>query len=88
MVRVLTFVGIRANGTEPMACRQALCELRRPIALELSTVSQLAFDGRGLANSLPSAWPVSGSCQLEPVRIHCHANALSGESWDATANLR
>lgn len=88
LVRVLTFVGTRASGTEPMVCRQALCELRQPIALDLSTVSQTAFDARGLASSLPSAWPVSGSCQLEPARIRCQANALSGEAWDATASLR
>lgn len=88
LVRVLTFVGTRASGSEPMACRQALCELRRPIALELSTVSQIAFDARGLASSLPSAWPVSGRCQLELPQIRCQANALSGETWDASASLR
>jgi hypothetical protein len=84
---LLTFVGTLDSGSEPMACRQAICSLSRPIALTLSSVSQSLFDGRGLASSLPSAWPVNGSCRLETSRIHCEARALSGETWSASAAL-
>jgi hypothetical protein len=84
---LLTFVGTLAGASEPMACRQAICSLSRPIELSLSIVSQSLFDGRGLASSLPSAWPVNGSCHLEPNRIHCEARALSGETWSASAAL-
>jgi hypothetical protein len=79
----LSFVGQLQPGTEPMPCRQGACQLSRPMALTLSSVSQAEFDGRGLARGLPSAWPVNGVCQLRPERISCEARALSGEVWSA-----
>ena len=84
---VLTFVGTLAGGSEPMACRQAICSLRKPIELTLSSVSQSLFDGRGVASGLPSAWPVNGSCRLDTRHIRCEARALSGETWTASADL-
>ena len=84
---VLTFVGTMAAGSEPMACRQAICSLSKPIELTLSSVSQSLFDGRGVASGLPSAWPVNGSCRLDTRRIRCEARALSGETWTASASL-
>jgi len=84
---VLTFVGLLSGVSEPMACRQAICSLSKPIELTLSTVSLSLFDARGVANGLPSAWPVNGSCRLEASRIRCEARALSGERWTASAAL-
>jgi hypothetical protein len=84
---VLTFVGLLSGVSEPMACRQAICGLSKPIELTLSTVSLSLFDARGVANGLPSAWPVNGSCRLEASRIRCEARALSGERWTASAAL-
>mgnify|MGYP006275808385 CR=1 FL=1 len=84
---VLTFVGTLTSASQPMACRQAICSLRQPIDLTLSTVSQSLFDGRGVASGLPSAWPVNGRCRLEATRIRCEAKALSGETWTANAAL-
>ena len=84
---VLTFVGTLTGGSEPMACRQAICSFSKPIELSLSTVSQSQFDSRGVAIGLPSAWPVTGRCRLEARRILCEARALSGESWSASAGL-
>jgi hypothetical protein len=81
----LSFVGQLQPGSEPMACRQGVCRLNRPMALTLSSVSQAEFDGRGLARGLPSAWPVNGQCQVRPERIRCEAQALSGETWTAEA---
>lgn len=85
---LLSFVGVLAAPSEPMACRQALCTPAQPFELTLSSVSQSLFDARGLANALPSAWPVTGRCQLELSRIRCEARALSGETWTAVAALR
>jgi len=84
---VLTFVGVLSGPSEPMACRQAICRLSRPIELTLSTVSLSQFDARGVASALPSAWPVNGGCRLEVSRIRCEARALSGERWLASAGL-
>lgn len=87
VAQVLTFVGTLAPGAQPMACRQARCQLVQPFALVLSSVSQSAFDRRGLASALPSAWPATGQCQLERERIQCEARALSGEVWTAAARM-
>lgn len=84
---VLTFVGTLAGGSEPMACRQAICSFNKPIELTLSTVSESLFDGRGIASGLPSAWPVTGRCRLDAKRISCEARAFGGESWTASAGL-
>jgi len=81
----LGFVGQLQPGSDPMACRQGVCRLSKPMALSLSSVSQAEFDGRGLARGLPSAWPVTGQCLLRPERIRCEARALSGEIWTAEA---
>lgn len=81
----LSFVGQLQQGSQPMSCRQGGCSLSQPIVLSLSSVSQAEFDPRGLARSLPSAWPVTGQCQLRPERISCEAKALSGEFWTAEA---
>jgi len=88
LASVLTFVGILNGSSEPMVCRQAICSFAKPIEITLSTVSQTVFDSRGVASSLPSAWPASGSCRLEQARIRCEARALSGETWTAVAQLR
>ena len=85
---VLTFVGILSAPSEAMECRQASCSLVKPMELSLSTVSETLFDARGVASSLPSAWPVNGTCRLDPSLVRCEARALSGESWLAEAKLR
>jgi len=84
---VLTFVGTLAGSSEPMACAQAICSLRTSIELTISSVSQSLFDNRGIASTLPHAWPVTGRCQLNSTRIRCEAVAPSGESWTASAGL-
>ena len=85
---LLAFVGVLAPASEPMACRQGICQLERSITLSLSSVSQSEFDPRGVASGLPSAWPVSGTCLLEPGRIRCEARSLTGETWQASAGAR
>lgn len=85
---MLTFVGILSAPSEAMECRQASCSLVKPMELSLSTVSETLFDARGVASSLPSAWPVNGTCRLDPSLVRCEARALSGESWLAEAKLR
>lgn len=85
--RVLTFVGTMAPGGEPMACQQATCRLLKSFVLTLSSVSQSAFDRRGVAGGLPSAWSATGQCQVERERIRCEAKASSGEVWTALAQL-
>ncbi len=85
---MLTFVGTLSAPSEVMECRQASCSLVKPMELSLSTVSETLFDARGVASSLPSAWPVNGTCRLDPSLVRCEARALSGESWLAEAKLR
>ena len=81
----LSFVGQLQPGSEPMGCRQGVCKLSKPLTLLLSSVSQAAFDDRGLARGVPSGWPVTGQCRLQPERISCEARAQSGEIWMAEA---
>ncbi|MCP9917228.1 hypothetical protein [Cyanobium sp. ATX 6F1] len=84
---LLVFVGVLPKGQQPMRCRQGKCEPVAPVRAELSSVSESSFDGRGLAEGLPKAWPADGSCQVGPSEVSCEAKALSGERWRAQASF-
>jgi hypothetical protein len=81
----LTFVGELKPGSPAMACRNGRCSAKGPMQVVLSSVSETSFDGRGLAEGLPKAWPVNGTCVVEAQRFSCQAKALSGEQWSAEA---
>lgn len=83
---LLVFVGVLPAGQESMRCRQGKCEPVAPVRTEVSTVSESSFDGRGLAEGLPKAWPADGNCRVEPNEVICEAKALSGERWRAQAS--
>jgi hypothetical protein len=83
----LTFVGVVKEGSSGLRCRQGRCQLEGPLSTEITSVSELSFDPRGLPTSLPSAWPADGSCRVERQAVRCEARALSGERWSATAGL-
>lgn len=76
----LTLVGALDQASEPMACRSGSCALRQSMQLQLVSLSLARFDARGLALTLPSTWPVSGSCSIEPKAIACDASA-DGTAW-------
>ncbi|MCP9850588.1 hypothetical protein [Cyanobium sp. Morenito 9A2] len=84
---VLLFVGLLPKGEAPMRCRQGSCEPVGPVRAEVSTVSEHSFDGRGVAEGLPKAWPAEGSCRVALAEVSCEAKALSGERWRAQAHL-
>ncbi len=46
-----------------MGCRDGACTLKQPLELSLISLSLVRFDGRGLAQSLPSTWTVRGGCR-------------------------
>jgi hypothetical protein len=81
----LTFVGELKPGSPAMRCSQARCMPQGGMQAQLSSVSETRFDGRGLAQGLPSAWPVNGTCLVEERQVRCQAKALSGEAWTAVA---
>ena len=83
----LTFVGTLAKGEKALRCRDALCKPSIGVQTTVSSVSERAFDGRGLAEGLPKAWPADGSCRVEPTGVLCEAKALSGEHWRAEAKI-
>lgn len=81
----LTFVGELKPGSLAMRCSQARCTPQGTMQAQLSSVSETRFDGRGIAQGLPSAWPVNGTCLVEQGQVRCQAKALSGEAWTAEA---
>ena len=89
----LTLVGALDQASEPMACRSGGCALRQPMQLQLISLSLTRFDARGLALTLPSTWPVSGSCRIEPAAITCDASTdgtarVDAIHWSLKAELR
>ncbi|CAK6693377.1 hypothetical protein [Synechococcus sp. CBW1107] len=84
---LVTFVGVVKDGAAGLSCREGHCRLEGPLSTEVTSVSELGFDQRGLPTSLPSAWPADGTCTVEKHDVRCEAKALSGERWSATAEL-
>jgi hypothetical protein len=80
----LTFGGTASRG---MACKRTSCSISGPINLELSSASEVDFDANGVAKTLPSAWPVIGTCSIDRRAVRCQAKALMGETWTANASL-
>lgn len=68
-----TLVGALVDGSEPMACSGGSCRLRKPMELQLISLSLTRFDGRGLAQTLPITWPVQGRCRIDPAQLSCQA---------------
>ena len=83
----LTFVGMLTPGSQPLQCRQGRCRLQGPIETEIASISESSFDGRGLATSLPKAWPVRGQCKVEQLQLSCEGTSFSGERWQAQASF-
>lgn len=84
---LVTFVGVVKDGAAGLSCREGRCRLEGPLSTEVTSVSELGFDQRGLPSGLPSAWPADGTCKVEKHDVHCEARALSGERWSARAEL-
>jgi len=83
----LVFVGVLAPGNPPMVCQQGRCQLQGAISTTVASVSERSFDGRGLAKTLPRAWPANGLCRVEQRQVRCEAKALSHERWSAVADF-
>ena len=87
----LTLVGVLVEGQQPMGCRNGACTLKHPLQLSLSTLSLVRFDGRGLAQSIPDASSVHGTCRIDPAALHCEAistDQAGTPSWKVKAQLR
>jgi hypothetical protein len=89
----LTLVGSLAEGSAPMGCRNGACSLKQPLELSLISLSLVRFNGRGLAQSVPSTWSVRGSCQIDRTALRCEAvNSDLAEAgappWTIEAELR
>jgi hypothetical protein len=90
----ITLVGALAEGQKPMVCRNGACTLSQPLLLNLSTFSLARFNERGLAQTLPDARSVQGTCRIDPVALQCQvlgadqggAGALL--QWSIEADLR
>ena len=86
--RHLTFVANAPDQTIPLRCISGSCTLneKRWIAT-VSSVAESKFDGRGIAEGLPQAWPVKGDCELSLKQLRCRARAMSGEILTGEAQL-
>ena len=80
----LTFGGTTSRG---MVCKRTSCSISGPISLELSSASEVDFDANGVAKTLPSAWPVIGTCSIDSKAVRCEAKALMGETWTVNASF-
>ena len=83
----LTLAGQLQEGSEPMPCRQGVCELRAPLRLQLASVSETQFDGRGLAQGVPQITPVQGQCRIDPSTIRCEARSERASRWTVNLSL-
>ena len=90
----ITLVGALPEGQKPMACRNGACTLSQPLLLNLSTFSLARFNERGLAQTLPEARSVQGTCRINPVALQCQlvgadqAGTGSTVQWTIQADLR
>jgi len=80
----ITFAG-NADGT--LACARGLCRPDGPLTVVLSSLSEVEFDGNGVARELPRAWPVVGECRLDRASLSCQAKAPEGQQWQAEARF-
>ena len=80
----LTFAG---NSKGALNCHFNRCSFNGPVELELSSLSEVIFDRNGVAEGLPKAWPVVGSCRIDTGSVSCTARAIQGERWGATASF-
>ena len=83
----LTLAGQLQEGSQPMRCRQGVCELQQPLQLRLASASETQFDGRGLAQGVPQIWPVEGQCRIDPTAIRCVASSERGSRWTVQLSL-
>jgi hypothetical protein len=70
-----------------MQCKNTRCQLNEPIELELSSISEVLFDRNGVAEEMPKAWPVIGSCKIDNKSISCKARSIQGQRWEAKASF-
>jgi len=83
----LTFVGLLLKQDQPMRCRGGACDPIWPVRLMVHGVASRRFDGRGLAQQLPSNQLAKGSCELGPIQLSCQASGQNGQTWQASATL-
>ncbi|MEB3275510.1 MAG: hypothetical protein VKM92_00970 [Cyanobacteriota bacterium] len=83
----LTFAGLLLKQDQPMRCRQGACDPTWPLRLRVHGVASRRFDGRGLAEQLPSNHLAKGSCELGPIQLTCQAVGPGGLNWQASASL-
>ncbi|WP_036911219.1 MULTISPECIES: hypothetical protein [unclassified Prochlorococcus] len=86
--RHLTFVANAPDQTIPLRCISGSCTLKgKRWTATVSSVAESKFDGRGVAEGLPQAWPVNGVCELSLKKLRCKARAMSGEILTGEAQL-
>lgn len=88
-----TLVGALAEGSTPMSCRNGACSPTKPLELSLITLSLVRFNGRGLAQSIPSTRSVRGRCQIDRTALSCEAvdpdlADAGAHPWTIEAELR
>jgi hypothetical protein len=80
----LTFAG---TSKEQLQCQFSRCKIATPLELELSSISEVSYDRNGVAEELPKAWPVIGTCRLEAHKLSCEARSIQGQKWQASASF-
>ena len=83
----LTLAGQLQEGSQPMRCRQGVCTLQGPLLLQLASVSETQFDGRGLAQGVPRITAVQGQCRIDPAAIRCEASTERSGRWTVALSL-
>ena len=80
-------LSLGGTTTTPLNCRLNKCRLSQPLQLVLDNAKEVAYESEGIENSLPSAWPAVGSCQLSPESVSCSARSMFNARWQASATF-
>jgi hypothetical protein len=83
----LTLAGQLQEGSPPMRCRQGVCEPQGPLQLQLASISETQFDGRGLAQGVPRITAVQGQCRIDSTAIRCEASTELFRRWTVVLSL-
>jgi hypothetical protein len=83
----LTLAGQLQEGSPPMRCRQGVCVPQGPLLLQLASISETQFDGRGLAQGVPRITAVQGQCRIDTAAIRCEASTELFRRWTVVVSL-
>lgn len=84
--RRLQLIGVMPAG-EGLDCNEHGCALTPRLNLQVTGLTELQVNGRGLAAAAPSGLEASGRCQWLHRQLRCRIQSGQGPAWSITARL-